>query len=388
MGHEDVVQLLLKKGANVNAKNFAHRTTPLIRASFCSHTKIVEYLLDAGARVNNSISTRWRGSRTALEAAARAGYSDIVRMLFLRGAKAGERALTEASGNGDMEAVTLRLEKGIDPNTPGLGDKVALIEGCMSTNKKMVSLLLSKGAHITVSSINSPCTVWEANTEFTKEDKEVTHFLCSYFIETVVENQENPWALVRVPSQQIAQCLSAAGRLGDPKMVGSLLRTAMEAKSFELWMASLQEASFHGCYDIVLSLLDGADLGTPEQLSFTATGRMSVGTSLLIASGKGFTNIVRLLLRRGVDPNSTIHPEIFMLDRRCNFETALQDASAEGHSEVVKVLLEHGASVNCNTPGNLFSLAAIDIALDRGHDDVVYLFIKHAVDLELSASSY
>ncbi|KAF6801083.1 NACHT and ankyrin domain protein [Colletotrichum sojae] len=163
-----------------------------------------------------------------------------------------------------------------------------------------------------------------------------------------------------------------------------------QANSFGFWIASLHEASSHGHHDIVASLLDGANLNMPEQLSFSATGSINVGASLHIASRNGFPDIVRLLLQRGVDPNSQVHPE-----KRHPYgfrgvfdQTSLQEASAEGHLEIVQLLLERGASVNQRNSDDPYDTSAIDHASAGGHVDVVHLLLQHGADLELREESY
>jgi ankyrin repeat protein len=50
-GHTEIVQLLLEKGADVNAKNKYGRTA-LIYATERGYTEIVQLLLEKGADVN------------------------------------------------------------------------------------------------------------------------------------------------------------------------------------------------------------------------------------------------------------------------------------------------------------------------------------------------
>jgi ankyrin repeat protein len=57
---------------------------------------------------------------------------------------------------------------------------------------------------------------------------------------------------------------------------------------------------------------------------------------LIIASLKGHTEIVQLLLEKGADVNL----------RTENGPTALMEASARGHADIVKTLLDKGAEVN------------------------------------------
>ena len=50
-GHKEVVELLLAKGADVNAKT-TDGTTALMVASMKDHKEVVETLLDKGADIN------------------------------------------------------------------------------------------------------------------------------------------------------------------------------------------------------------------------------------------------------------------------------------------------------------------------------------------------
>ncbi|MGO9118508.1 MAG: ankyrin repeat domain-containing protein [Desulfomonilaceae bacterium] len=55
-------------------------------------------------------------------------------------------------------------------------------------------------------------------------------------------------------------------------------------------------------------------------------------TPLIIASHKGFTETVRILLERGADCNA-----------RCQGQTALKSASQQNRTDVVEILKAHGA---------------------------------------------
>lgn len=80
-GYEAVVQLLLEKGANVNAKEDREKTA-LHRAAWGGHEAVVQLLLEKGADVN----AKDRYGSTVLHMAARGGYKAVARLLLEKGA--------------------------------------------------------------------------------------------------------------------------------------------------------------------------------------------------------------------------------------------------------------------------------------------------------------
>ena len=80
-GSLDIVKLLIECGVNVNSAD-DNGETPLICASYCDDTELVDYLLDEGA----DITCTCHDGCTALHAAAQGGCIDIVKVLLSRGA--------------------------------------------------------------------------------------------------------------------------------------------------------------------------------------------------------------------------------------------------------------------------------------------------------------
>jgi len=76
-GQLDIVKLLIKAGADINAKN-EYGDTPLIVASRYNQMDIVKLLIKAGADIN----IKNKGGNTALMIAFRYGYEDIVDLLL------------------------------------------------------------------------------------------------------------------------------------------------------------------------------------------------------------------------------------------------------------------------------------------------------------------
>lgn len=107
-GHTAVVNLLLERGANPNAKDSFYNFTPLGWAVQEGHAEIVRALLAKGAE----------GEAGALIGAAAEGKADIVKVILERG-KVGPEALSEAlaaaSKGQQAAAVTLLEAAGAKP---------------------------------------------------------------------------------------------------------------------------------------------------------------------------------------------------------------------------------------------------------------------------------
>jgi ankyrin repeat protein len=91
-GHTDVVELLLAHQANVNARD-SEGSTPLAVAAACGNKSVVELLLTHHADINN----RDDEGRTALFGAARGDFKDVVELLLARGADVNARDRARAT---------------------------------------------------------------------------------------------------------------------------------------------------------------------------------------------------------------------------------------------------------------------------------------------------
>ena len=97
-GHKDVVELLIAKGADVNAKNDKYGGTPLLHAAGEGHKEIVELLIAAGADVNAKlVGGGPHKGKTPLDAANETNHPRITDLLRKHGGKTGEEL--KAAGN-------------------------------------------------------------------------------------------------------------------------------------------------------------------------------------------------------------------------------------------------------------------------------------------------
>ena len=150
-GHADVVKLLLEHGADVDMARTTDGTTPLIKASQKGHTDVVKLLLEHGADADKATTDVW--GYTPLWVASCNGYTDVVRLLLEHGADAdkaitydGTTPLWEASEYGYTDVVQLLLEHGADANKEITEGVAPLYAASHDGYADVVTLLLEHGA--------------------------------------------------------------------------------------------------------------------------------------------------------------------------------------------------------------------------------------------------
>ncbi|KAK4207229.1 ankyrin repeat-containing domain protein [Rhypophila decipiens] len=281
-GHEEMVQMLLDKGAEVNAQGGDYGNA-LQAASSGGHWKIVQMLLDKGAEVN--AQGGYYGN--ALQAASSGGHGKIVQMLLDKGAEVNaqggyyDNALQAASSEGHEEVVQMLLDKGAEVNAQGGVYGNALQAASSEGHKKVVQMLLEKGAE------------------------------------------------VNAQGGHYGNALQAASSEGHEKVVQMLLEKGAEVNAQSgVYGNALQAASSKGHEEVVQMLLDkGAEVN--------AQGG-HYGNALQAASFKGHEKVVQMLLEKGAEVNA----------QGGDYGNALQEASFRGHEKVVQMLLEKGVEVN------------------------------------------
>jgi ankyrin repeat protein len=150
-GHEEVVNLLITNGADINAQDVLGYT-PLHRATLRHHVNVVEILLANSANVNVVSSS---GYGTPLHIASYIGNRKLVELLLLNGADVNQKArlggtsLHEATRNGNRDIVTVLVDNGADVNARSTSDgSTALHEAARKGSKEIAQLLLAHGAHV------------------------------------------------------------------------------------------------------------------------------------------------------------------------------------------------------------------------------------------------
>ncbi|KAK4214539.1 hypothetical protein QBC37DRAFT_148617 [Rhypophila decipiens] len=156
-GHDEIDKVLLAMGADLEAKD-GHGSTSLIAASRWGNETTCKLLLDQGP----DIEARDKEGRTALMCASEKGFESIVMMLLEKGASIeakdtpGRTPLMIASMEGMETVVRTLLENGADTEAQDMRGRTALmlgmhywyVSGQSACKYTMELLLLENGANI------------------------------------------------------------------------------------------------------------------------------------------------------------------------------------------------------------------------------------------------
>ncbi|MDE6350804.1 MAG: ankyrin repeat domain-containing protein [Treponemataceae bacterium] len=144
--HKDTTELLIKAGADVNAKDNNGYTALMCAAKNVGWKDIIDFLIKAGADVNAKDDSGW----TALLLAIADMCNDTAKLLIKAGADVnaktdynGWSALMWAAYNGLGDIVELLIKAGVDINAKDNSDRTALME---AATKYTAELLIKAGA--------------------------------------------------------------------------------------------------------------------------------------------------------------------------------------------------------------------------------------------------
>ncbi|XP_022124824.2 ankyrin repeat domain-containing protein 17 isoform X1 [Pieris rapae] len=309
-GHEELVELLLARGADIEHRD-KKGFTPLILAATAGHEKIVEILLNHGADIEAQSE---RTKDTPLSLACSGGRYDVVELILSRGANKEHRNVSDytplslAASGGYVNIIRLLLHHQAEINSR-TGSKLGispLMLAAMNGHTAAVRLLLDCGSDINAQ----------------------------------IETNRNT-------------ALTLACFQGRHEVVSLLLdRKANVEHRAKTGLTPLMEAASGGYVEVGRVLLDkGADVNAPPVPS-------SRDTALTIAADKGHTKFVELLLQR--------RAAVEVKNKKGN--SPLWLAANGGHLAVVEMLYAAGADIDSQDNRKVSCLMA---AFRKGHTKVV-----------------
>lgn len=321
--------------------------TPMSRALFHGHEELVLLLLERGADVN---FINKQGSSCSEAALLGVKHVGLCRLLLSRGAdpNLGEMCLPliQASRSADIEIIKLLPEYKADPLARTCNGENALEYAVRSGSQDAVRLLLDHGAdnHIRGGRYGS---VLHAAVE--SGSNGMVRMLLDLGAEVVEENEKYGGLLhAAIHDHQLlvehGANVNAPGKHGTPLQAAIVVlyrheETVLETVTFLLhagadvnkgggrYGSPLQAAARCGLEAVTIKLLEnGAS-------SHSKGGRY--GFALQAAAFKGDEAVVSALLEQGANVN----------ERGGTYGTAIQAAAFGGHEAVVRLLLKSGADV-------------------------------------------
>ncbi|KAJ6605153.1 ankyrin repeat domain-containing protein [Mycena vulgaris] len=381
-GHNQMVQLLIDKGADVNAQG-GYYGNALQAASSRGHEWIVQHLITQGADVNS----QGGGYGNALQATTLNGHEQIVQLLIAKGADVNSQgggygnALQAAALNGQEQILQLLIDKGADVNAQGGHYGNALQAATLNGHELVVQLLINKGADVNsqggvfgnalqaASYRGHKLIVQFLNDKGADVNAQGGHYgnaLQAAALnghELVVQLLINKGADVNSQGGYYRNALQAATSNGHELIVQLLINKGADVNSQAGgYRTALQAAALNGHELIVQLLIDkGADVN--------AQGG-HYGNALQAAALNGHELIVQLLINKGADVNA----------QGGYYGNALQAASRSGKTEVIQLLIENGADVNAQ--GGRYG-TALQAALSKGHTTTVQLLIQNGAEVKI-----
>ncbi|XP_066252742.1 ankyrin repeat domain-containing protein 17 isoform X3 [Euwallacea similis] len=315
-GHEELVELLISRGADIEHRD-KKGFTPLILAATAGHEKVVEILLNHNADIEAQSE---RTKDTPLSLACSGGRYEVVELLLNRNANKEHRNVSDytplslAASGGYVNIIKLLLSHGAEINSR-TGSKLGispLMLAAMNGHGAAVKLLLDMGSDINAQ----------------------------------IETNRNT-------------ALTLACFQGRHEVVALLLdRKANVEHRAKTGLTPLMEAASGGYVEVGRVLLDkGADVNATPVPS-------SRDTALTIAADKGHVKFVELLLERGA--------QVEVKNKKGN--SPLWLAANGGHLPVIEMLYAHNADIDSQDNRKVSCLMA---AFRKGHVRVVKWMVHH-----------
>lgn len=149
-GTVEILELLISRGADINAPTDSAGWNPLMAAITCNRPDLARFLILKGARIDRVPS----GSPLFLNEAVERKMDEVARLLIAKGAPVNQRdgdgkaPLHYAADTGNQRIARLLISKGADLNVTDKFSRTPLHLAVMMANHELVDLLLKAGAKV------------------------------------------------------------------------------------------------------------------------------------------------------------------------------------------------------------------------------------------------
>nr|XP_034184113.1 uncharacterized protein LOC117606144 isoform X1 [Osmia lignaria] len=347
-GHQEIVDFLLKKGANVNARN-DRGGIPLHTAALNGHLEVVNTLILNGADVN----ARVLHGCTSLHYAIENGHEKIANILLEHGANANvsdktynNTPLHYAAMNGHERIVEALLENNANTNITTVEGFTPLHLAVQNGHLEIVTTLLKHSTNINVTA---------------KRKEMLLHYAAEKGYKEIAELLIKNGAEVNAIDDTDLTPLHLAALRGHKDVIDLLIENK----------AKVNIQNINGCTPLHAAVENGnkdiCDLLIKNKAKVNAKNNCGV-TPLHTAAAKGDKNIIDLLIKNKAEVNA-----------KCDDGTTpLNVAATCGHEDNVILLIKNAAIVNNK---GIFGFTPLHSAIMGGYKDVVNLLIENNAEI-------
>lgn len=392
-GHSGIVELLIKKGADVNVKN-EFCETPLTAACGIGNLSLVEVLLKNGADVT------LEDSNEIVPLTAAKGHSEIVEKLIKNGCENGNKTLSSVCFEGDIIAVKELITAGANVNFQD-GVIAPIKAACIAGHSEVVKELILNGADVNLRDGDQLPLITASRRGHLSVVKELIN--AGVDINVVYKDETPLQSACRTNSVCVVKELIKAGadvtqnhnetvfiacEHGYLELTKELIKAGVDINDKTLLDSPLATACRRGHVEIVKVLIEsGADINLDSSLYYACSAKNLPIVEYLLKAGTNANlnkaligacdgeyseqqlSIVQELIKDGADVNWEGE----------DYESPLQKASKNGHLSIVKELLKSGADVNLGGKHE----PPLTMACAKGHLKVVKELVKTGADVNL-----
>ena len=381
---KEVLQAIVESGIDVNATN-KNGVTPLMKASRRGNIDAISVLLHAGADPNIidgngntllhyavyvycrkevlqeivesgvDVNATNRNGITALMKASRRGHIDAISVLLHAGV---DPNIVDCNGNtllhyavyGDcsMEVLQAIVESGVDVNATNRDKITVLMVASTHRNRDAIFVLLHAGVDPNIVDGNGNTLLhYAVDGDYSKE---VLQSIVESGIDVNATNKNGITALMMASRRGNIDAISVLLHAGaDPNIVDGDGNTLLHYAVYVDCSKDVLQAIVHSCIDVNTTNRDGI-------------------TALMTASRWGNIDAISVLLHAGVDPN--------IVD--CNGNTLLHYAVDGDYSkEVLQTIVESGVDVNAT---NWDGITVLMLASTHGNRDAISVLLHVGAD--------
>jgi cytohesin len=335
------------------------------------HKEIVELLLAKGVDVN----AKDKEGKTPLDAAIYGKNPQTADLLRKHGGKSGaEISIQAAVAVGNIEAVKQHLAAGSDVNAKNSDDWTPLQIAADKGHKEIAELLIDKGADVNAKNDRGGTPLHYAASGVSPSSsaqsggghKEVVELLIAAGAEVNAKN-DGGWTPLHWAAQEgqkeIAELLIAKGADVNAKDVTG--RTPLDSAIFRNHPETANLLRKHGGKTgEELKAADKPTVPVAEAAQLEPPTAKAPDISIYFAAESGNIEAVKQHLDAGTDVNVG----------RLGGITPLHYAAYHGHKEVAELLIAKGADVNAK---DVTGRTPLDSAIFRNHPETANLLRKH-----------